>query len=395
MYRTGELSGGDEHELAPMTLNRLRNDIALLLLLFAFGCEGDLSRATPMDSEPPLLMDARVFTEGGADVGLPDARLDAVADATPDAPLPSPCDGVECRADQECEPESGECRCPDGSIEIGGVCRAFPEGDPTLRTPTQVCEAWRAGHEERARPAWTAGGDACDVGVLAPEAVEDTVRRVNMFRWLTGLPSVTDNPALRASQQACALMMDQNGMLSHSPGEGWRCYDSAGAMAAGRSNIALGYRSPGDAIDGYMRDRNTPSLGHRRWILHGRLGRVGIGFAGRGQCLQVFDSSGSTPRSWTAYPNPGPAPLATASDLWSLHSRSYTLSGATVTVSQEPGGEPLSVRVSHPERGFGPNTIAWRPEGWAPTEGETYLVRVSDIAEVEDVVYEVELVECD
>jgi hypothetical protein len=214
-----------------------------------------------------------------------------------------------------------------------------------------------------------------------------------MFRWLAGLGAVTDDPARNTIAQLCATLMNANGRISHTPDASWDCYTSQGAEGAGSSNLALGIRSPAQAIDLYMADPGTPSLGHRRWILNDPLGRVSIGFAGNAQCLGVFDSSGTTSRTWTAYPNPGPAPLETASDLWSFHSRSLSLGGSDVTVERVSDGSALAVRVTHPTAGFGPDTVAFEPMGWTPTAGTSYRVTITGVSGG-PIVYIVQLVSC-
>lgn len=218
----------------------------------------------------------------------------------------------------------------------------------------------------------------CDPGTLDAAAVDDTLRRITMFRWLVGLGPVSADPAQMARDQACALMMYRNRMLNHSPPMSWTCYSAAGAMGAGSSNLALGTRTPGDAIDLYMDDSRVPSLGHRRWVINGPLARVGIGFAGNAQCLGVFDGSGSSSRMWTAWPNPGPSPVAAApGELWSFHSNTFGLASATMAVTRVSDGMTMAGSVEHPPNGYGPNTVAFRPSGWRPMAGQTYSVTVS------------------
>jgi hypothetical protein len=189
-------------------------------------------------------------------------------------------------------------------------------------------------------------------------------------------------------------MMDQNGALSHMPPTTWACYTAEGASAAGRSNLALGAFSPAQAIDLYMADSGTPSLGHRRWVLNDYLGRVGIGFAGRAQCLGVFDTSGRTDRTWTAYPNPGPAPIETTQNVWSFHSHAFALSAATIQMERlgaTPEEVPLS--VSHVGGGFGPpGTVAWTPSVRA-VDGDRFRITIGGLSG-EDIVYETEIVDC-
>jgi hypothetical protein len=229
---------------------------------------------------------------------------------------------------------------------------------------------------------------------MAPAAYEDTVRRINLFRWLAGLPAVVHEPSENASMQACAVMMDQNGALSHMPPSTWQCYSAEGAGAAGRSNLALGAYSPGQAIDLYVADARVASLGHRRWVLSNYLGRVGIGFAGRAQCLGVFDMSGGGDREWTSYPNPGPAPLETAVDVWSFNSHAINLGAATVRM-ELLGATPteVPVSVSHIAGGFGPpGAVAWTPSMRATT-GDRFRITISGISGG-DIAYETEIVDC-
>jgi len=361
------------------------------------ACEGGLDIAP---EAPPSEGDAGPASVDGS---APDATLSGdasvsdatVPDARPDAEPTDPCDMIECRDDQRCDPVRLACVCPEGLLEIAGMCVELSPGDPQGRSAMEVCDTWNAGHVENASPAWRAGASACDLGTLTADGVDDGLRRVNLFRWLTGLGPVPEEPSLREQQQACAVIMDQNGRLSHNPDSSWDCHSAAGERAAGQSNIALGYRTPGAAIDGYMRDRNTPSLGHRRWILSQTLGSVSIGFAGRGQCLHVFDRSGSSSRNWTAYPNAGPVPMYLTTHEWSFHSNDWRLNSATVQMTDMATGGALAVEVSHPSNGFGPNTVSWRPAGWTPSAGDTYLVRIDGISGSGPVEYTVSPVSCD
>ena len=235
---------------------------------------------------------------------------------------------------------------------------------------------WNAGRRESTSTGWRGDrADRCDVGVLEPLAIGDTVRRVNMYRWLSGLAPVTDDPEAHVAMQACATMQDANPSLSHHPPMSWRCYTAEGASAAGRANLSGGYRSSAASIDGYMRDARTPSLGHRRWILNGSLGRIGIGYRGRSGCLGVFDGSGASPRTWAAYPNPGPVPSVITSQTWSVQG---SLPGEDVQVTRLSDGESLPVEVELLRSGFGSgHTVAIHRTGWTPEVGERYRVALS------------------
>lgn len=383
-----------------MTCRLSLGALALLPVTLVAACEGTLGG----DGRPAPGGDASIAqvdggggtTDGGGGTTDGGPRADSGPTPTPDAGPTDPCAGVTCGANARCEAATRTCICSPGFIDMGGgSCAAIPPGDPAGRSETEVCEAWAAGHVENAADPWNdVPGDMCAPGTLTAEAIDDTLRRVNLFRWMVGLGPVTDDPAQHPNDQACALMMTRNGALDHSPPTEWTCYSAAGAQGAGSSNLALGVGSPGDAIDLYVDDSGVPSLGHRRWVLHGPLGRVGIGFAGNAQCLGVFDRSGSSDRSWTAWPSPGPFPRAAMPrQEWSFHSESFGLSSATVRVVRVGDGMELPVTVGHPPNGYGPNTVSWRPMGWSPEVGQRYRVTVEGFSGG-PISYEVEPVSC-
>lgn len=369
------------------------------------GCEGTLS-FTSADPDggnvvPPIGIDGgpSATDGGGRDSSIPideDSSVPVGVDAGPlpirDSGPTDPCATISCGTGAHCE--AGSCRCDDGYVDVGGSCVVAVPGDPATRTQAEVCQRWNEGHVENASPAWTDGATACDPGTLSPLAIEDTLRRIGMFRWLAGLPAVTHDDSDHAGMMECAKMMSANNALSHSPPATWNCYTAAGASAAGRSNIALGYGSPGDSIDGYMGDRNTMSLGHRRWLLGAPLGSVEIGYSGRGGCLGVFRGGGSTTRQWSAYPNEGFAPIATATDTWSFQAYGVGLTGSTsVRVVRVSDG--MQMPVSHYLTGGGgpPPTLGWTRTGWNPAAGETYRVTIVGTS-AGDITYDVKLVGC-
>lgn len=373
---------------------------ATALSLVLAGCTGTLSVGegagdAGYDSGVWLLPDEDAGTPPpGTDAGTPPPGTDAGPPPPVDAgPPPGPCDGVTCMANARCEPASGDCVCNPGYTAVGGDCVALPPGDPAGRTEAEVCAQWTMGHVENSAMAWTAGPSMCDPGTMDPVAIDDTLRRIAMFRWLAGLPPVDHDASRHSELMECAHMMSVNNALSHSPPTSWTCYTSGGASAAGRSNIALGYRTPGAAIDGYMSDRNTPSLGHRRWILGERLASVEIGFAGRGQCLGVFGGGGTSDRDWTAYPNQGPAPIQLAQYTWSFHANGFSLGSAYATVQRVSDGMDLPVDSYLTGGGGPPPTVGFTPMGWTPAAGETYRVTIHDTS-MGDIVYETTLVSC-
>ena len=371
--------------------------------LVVSGCTGELvssaARTPGGDGGPVVMIDLGARNLGPPVDGGPGVDLGVGVDggARVDLGPTDPCAGVTCGAGARCEAATRSCVCSPGFVDTGGACVAATPGDPSARTRDEMCTRWNADRVDRAASAWTAGPSMCDPGSMPADAIDDTLRRVNVYRWLSGLGPVTEDVGQRANDQACAHMMSVNGMLDHSPPSGWTCYTAGGAAGAGSSNLSLGAGSSAGGIDLFMDDSGVDSLGHRRWILNGPLGAVGVGFSSgvRGaSCLGVFDSSGSSTSTWTAYPNEGYAPADNArASMWSFHSNTLDLGSATVSVVRISDGATLAVTVSHPADGYGPRTVAFSPSGWSPTAGERYRVTVTGTS-AGDISYEVELVSC-
>ena len=319
------------------------------------------------------------------DSGLPDspsdvAPLPGLPDAEPPSPPSDPCEMVSCSPNERCEETSTEgetrCVCESGYVDLGAGCVTPPMGDPESRTAAEVCSMWAAGNRRNATALWTGDrDDRCDLGVLDPIAIDDTVRRINLFRWLSGLGLVTNNPDSHRAMQECAVMQGANPDLSHAPPSSWDCYTTDGANAAGRANLSKGRRNPADTVNAYMYDLGVSSLGHRRWLLHGPLGRVGVGFRGLSGCLGVFDRSGTSARPWVAYPNPGYTPSAIASHRWSVQGN---LPGSDVQVTRLSDGADLPVIPTTLRSGIASgSTIAIDRDGWNPETGERYRVVIT------------------
>ena len=97
-----------------------------------------------------------------------------------------------------------------------------------------VLAAYRAefGREE---PDWGYTGNVADcVAGTTSQAFRDSViQRVNWYRRMAGLGTITENIEHSRTAQHAALMMAANGRLSHSPASDWKCYSAAGATGAG------------------------------------------------------------------------------------------------------------------------------------------------------------------
>ncbi len=331
---------------------------------------------------------------GGTDAGN---EADIVEDQSEDLAVDR-CAELNCDATEICDATNESCVCREGFIDNGTACVMAPAGDPATRTKADMCAKWTDGSTPRAASPWETDGLECGPGVMPRAAIDDTLRRINAYRWLSGLANVTDNPDQHDAQMECAAMMSKEGALSHTPGPNYACYTQAGAGSAGSSNIAYGYGSSAAAIDGYMDDGRVPSLGHRRWILNAPLARVGIGFSKSGnrpgQCLSVFDRSGTTDRDWTSFPNQGPTPMVIARYIWSFqHYGGGVGQNTSATVVRVSDGQTMPMMNEVLGGGGLPSTLKMTRDNWDVVADETYRVTITNL-NGSDLTYEISPVNC-
>jgi uncharacterized protein YkwD len=378
--------------------------LSTLTLTFATGCPGTLEGNFSLDGDP---RDTGWGVDEDASVGGQDAGGGGVEDAgapkdtggggvedtggggaedaggepdvgAPDLGPPDPCEGVSCGANSACSPATGACLCDGGFVPTGtGDCEAPAPGDPRARTAQEVCDRWQQDYPKRSTAVFTSSGAQCDAGQIDPEAHADAMRRVNLHRWLLGMEAATVDWGNQAKAQEAALMMDANGSLSHSPPMSWQCYTADGDQAAGASNLGLGYRHPADTVDGYMLDRNVPSLGHRRWVISPTLDRVGFGHHGRGAAMWVFGKNNANPvPDYVMYPGAGIMPDDAVLGDWSISSN-RNIGTPTVEVTPKSGGAPLGLSVTKLPNNYGLRYAASIQFSDRPVVGETYVVTIT------------------
>ncbi len=271
-------------------------------------------------------------------------------------------------------------------------------GGTTGGVGDEVCARWLSDRADLSEGSWSGDVGASDPGDMSADGRANALRLANLYRWMADLPAVQTDPTRDAKAQACALIMDAQGQLSHDPPMSWPCWSADGAEAAGKSNIAGGPAVM--AVDLYMTDPgNDTTLGHRRWLLSNSLGPVGIGSTAGASCMWVLGGAGAAGLPWVAWPPPGAFPLQAVAPLgwasmdetgWSLQSDGIDLSGAQVTITR--GGQDLPVQVNVLQQGFGSKyAIAMVPQGWTADVG-VYQVEVTGVAE--PIAYEVEIVDC-
>ncbi|EYF01936.1 CAP domain-containing protein [Chondromyces apiculatus] len=262
-----------------------------------------------------------------------------------------------------------------------------------------VCARWQGDRADLGEGTWSGSVASCNAGDTSADGRANALKLVNLYRWLAGMGAVTNDAARDQKAQACALMMDANNMLSHAPPASWTCYSQAGAEGAANSNIAS---TPGvDGVDLYMADPgNETTMGHRRWILSGSLGSIGLGSTDSASCMWVLGGSGDENPPYVAWPSPGKFPsgalhasyASVDQTGWTLQSSAIDLAGAQVTVMD--GGENRPVAVTQLAGGFGSSSaLRMVPQGWVSEVGHTYAVSVTGTNP--SITYEVEIIDCE
>jgi uncharacterized protein YkwD len=233
---------------------------------------------------------------------------------------------------------------------------------------------------------WAGGSlSDCHPGASSPRSNAATLRALNYVRSLAGLSPVRLSSTLNASAQRAALIMSANDALNHDPSPAWKCYTSAGARAASRSNLALSYPTimSGQIIDLYMDDPGSGNhaVGHRRWLLNPFSTAVGTGSTDTANALTVIGpTSASRPNPrFVGWPTAGYFPNAIEPNgRWSLSAGRSRVSFAKARVRIYRGTTRIPVHKFAVEKGYAQPTLVWQmPAGFSKTA--TYRVVVSNI----------------
>jgi hypothetical protein len=236
-------------------------------------------------------------------------------------------------------------------------------------------------------------------GALQPGVLDDGLRMLNFVRYLAHLPDdVTLDASYTTLAQHAAVINAYYGQLNHKPARPDGMAESFYELAfkgSSQSNLGAGFRSPADAIHrGYMDDSdpsNIDRLGHRRWILSPRMGKVGFGWVassdryGAFDALYVFDASRAPDPAFThwAWPSAGyfPTSFFGPDQAWSVGidpAKVQVSSGVTVTLTRESDQKSWSFSTAKADGYFRVDTagygytqaIIFRPEGLAQIGAE-------------------------
>jgi MYXO-CTERM domain-containing protein len=285
---------------------------------------------------------------------------------------------------------------------MAGAWLTFEGAARAANTAAEVCQRWVCDRADMSEGVSTGDVTTCDPGDLLPPGRPNALKLVNLYRFLTGMPEVTEDPTFDTDAQDCAIIQAANG-LSHTVDSTATCYNATGAAASNRSSICGGQAV--GCIDLYMDDSDNATganYGHRTWILANSLGPVGFGSVGSGRsqtasCFYQVGGTGNAKVPYVGWPPAGPVPLQafTATELdkagWSLQSDSINLNSATATVMDGTTNQPVTVSTMLGSYGA-KYAMGIVPNGWTTQAGHNYTVTLGGTTT--PISYTVQVVDC-
>jgi uncharacterized protein YkwD len=243
---------------------------------------------------------------------------------------------------------------------------------------------------------WTGNADKCLPGIISAAAQAKTLKRVNYFRKLCGLPDVTFDNTLSLISQVSALISDANNKLAHQPAATSKCYTLEAATGCNKSNLVYSSAaySPSatasGAVKSYMDDylsysvNSNKEVGHRRWVIYSKAKIFGHGSTNKADALYVIGSFLFTPNvpNFIAFPPKGYVPRTILVPRWSFAIPNADFSGAKVSVTDEAGvNYPITQYPA--ANGYGDNTIVWDIPAAAlaitSTEDKVFCVKIAGV----------------
>ena len=153
---------------------------------------------------------------------------------------------------------------------------------PIARTKAEVCERFATDWPKQAPADYDVPFEVCTPATLGTGANEDAMRRLNFYRWLSGLAPSSLNAEWSTHAAGCSIIQAHLDDIDHYPPPESDCYTELGGAASAESLLDITANTPADAMDDLIWDwgqRNFHVLGHRWWLLHPTLTQIGIGFS--------------------------------------------------------------------------------------------------------------------
>lgn len=260
---------------------------------------------------------------------------------------------------------------------------------------------------------WTGKTSTCKVGAESSASRVATMNAVNFVRAMNQLDGVRFESSWINGSMRNSLLMEARNQITHYPSKSGKCWSSAAATAAARSNLAIMFGSApklapttgARAVVGYMTDEGPSNFfaGHRRWLINPLTTAMATGSTKRANTLMVMGSSGpvtsahNAQPTWMEWPAAGYFPKQLEpKGLWSLSASSAVDFRSAKVKVVGPGGKVYKTTKQPVYTGYGPNTMTWRVAGLSKPSGKktaAYTVTVTGIkgASVTSYTYKVTL----
>lgn len=250
---------------------------------------------------------------------------------------------------------------------------------------------------EQVEPGWNGSLVYCDPGSLSPEYQAATIRRVNWFRAMAGVPAdVGLDDLLSADAQQAALVLSANRSLAAPAQPSSRCHTPTGEQAARHASLTLGAAGPEAVLSQFMALGDTATgVKYRSSILFPWAHSMGAGAipAATEQLasgvLAVEDTlnAGAQPPirdGFVAWPPPGFVPYSTVFPRWSFAYADADFSYAEVRMWRDGAVVPVA-RESQGGEGA-EDVLVWTPvlerQGSLqsrPASDEGYRVEITSV----------------
>ena len=249
--------------------------------------------------------------------------------------------------------------------------------------------------------------DNFNPGEISDKLKTDGINAINVMRYIAGLDEVTLDDDYNSLTAYGSMINSINRTLTHFPTQPDGMSDDIYKLCykgTSSSNISYNWHNIANAVINCMQDlsreSNMAHLGHRRWILYPRIGKIGVGQVGNYSCTYVFDKSNTDGYGVTGVKWPAtnmPTDYFSKDDIWSYNvGKTVNMDDVKVTLVNNSGQSWTFsnncsdgyFNVSNNNYGL-PGCIIFRPDGITSyNDGDSYIVTITGVSDT-DICYDV------
>ncbi len=228
----------------------------------------------------------------------------------------------------------------------------------------------------------------CNPGKIQNNHLKAAENRINYFRKIVGLQSISLDSSLNSKAQHVAFLMLRNSKISHHPNEKWKCFNDISNDAAQNSNLRFydnfDFSNKGKTINpitGFIEDygMKNNALGHRRWILYSQLKNVGYGTTNKTEAIYISHEKKRVDKKnlpeFIAYPPKGYITKDILFSKWSFSIPDlYLCDFSKTTISVKDGkNKTIKIKKFKPNNLYGDPTIVWEVSGLFKKNNNKYI----------------------